>query len=129
MSIGSLINMKHNTKHTYDIGRSNHFSLKEIVSMILSLNQKVDNVSNNVSKLMLLLLTEDTIDISEFFPITSLDKLNEFMDRSHPQWSSRLKGFNHLLTIHDDQKKFADALLAALFSRDLLASVKWPSAG
>ena len=88
-------------------------------------------MSSNVNKLMFMVMTEKSLDISDFFPIRSLKKLDEFMDRSHPDFKLRLKEFKQVLVLAIDPnvKKFADALLAALFSRDILAHVKWPSAG
>ena len=123
--------MKHNAKNNNDLGRSNHFSLKEVVAMITALTLKVDSVSSNVSKMMFLLLTENTMDISDFFPIKSMAKMNEFMDRTHPEFNIRLREFNNLLLLcaDDNIKKFADALLAALFDRKFLSFIIWPTPG
>ena len=129
--LGTLINMKYNGKNIYELEKSNHFSMKEMHAMLVALTLKVDTTANNVNKLMYLLITQDSLDISEFFPIKCLKTLNKFMDRTHPQWPLRLKEFKNLLLlcVDDNVKRFQDALLAALFDRDYLSVIKWPSPG
>ena len=71
------------------------------------------------------------VDISEFFPVTSTRNLEKFMDREHKEWPCRRREFyNYLLNIVSDNKKaFTKGLLKALFSRDFMMTIKWPTFG
>ena len=70
-------------------------------------------------------------DISEFFPVKRNDQIYLFMDRQHPEWTSRKQEFfNFLYTIASSNKKgFARGLIKAIFHREYIANVKWPSYG
>ena len=71
------------------------------------------------------------VDISDFFPLESDRKLEEFLDKSHEDWESRKTSFYDLLynAVSDEKKRLACALLHLLFSRNFIGEHKWPMSG
>lgn len=70
-------------------------------------------------------------DLSEFFPVERKEQLEQFMDRSHPEWNNRKAEFYHFLyTIASKNKRgFARGMIKAMFAREYINQVKWPSYG
>lgn len=73
----------------------------------------------------------DTNDVSDFFPLKDPGSLSAFMDKTHPDWDARKHGFYHLLftTLTNKKKKFARALLHTIFTRQFIATHRWPQPG
>lgn len=71
------------------------------------------------------------VDISDFFPLESDEKLEEFLDKTHEEWESRKTSFYDLLynAVTDKRKRLACALLHLLFTRDFIRDHKWPMSG
>ena len=119
--------MRRNCENTNDLAQATH---KEVVELKTYVHSKLEAVSLQVQR-----ATFQTVmggsDVSEFFPVESNDQLDLFMDRMHPEWESRKKEFYNLLfsVATDDKKAFGRGLIKALFARQYICKVKWPSFG
>lgn len=122
--------MRKNHENTNGIVTSNHYQLK-------ASNEKADKRDSKIDKIYELVKKQsfqadmDAPDIGKFFPVRNQNQLEQFMDRSHPEWDERRKEFYNLLfTCLTDQKNtFSKGLINTIFTREYISLVKWPAAG
>lgn len=127
---GTLTKMRRNVHSTNDIARSNHErlmsteqSMKTIIDMLKEIKEDMRQYNFH--------LKMETADVGKFFPLSCDEDLQDFMDRKHPEWPKRMKGFYHLLftTVTKNKRRFGGALLHALFTRDFISCHRWPFPG
>lgn len=122
--------MRKNLENTNNLAQATYkevLAIKENLSQILA---TVHSLSLQVQKATFNSVMQGS-DISEFFPVERQEQLELFMDRGHPEWESRKMEFYHFLyTIASKVKKgFSRGVIKAIFSRQYICSVKWPSHG
>lgn len=128
--LGGLGKLRKNTINVIDTVRSNNEKLKSndyYMKAIMTMLQEVKDGIRQYTFHMKM----DTNDVSDFFPLKNGDSMKLFMDRSHPDWNARKHGFYHLLftTITKKKRKFAHALLHTVFTRQFIATHRWPQPG
>ena len=124
--------LRRNLENTHGFSQATHKEVLELKSRISTIESLLQDISSQIHKATFkTLMNGDEVDISDFFPVESKEKLEEFMDRGHPQWNARKQEFYHLLyTIATKQKKgFARAMIKAIFSRQYISKTKWPTSG
>lgn len=123
--------MRRNMENTNSLAQATHSEVLEIKKNQAEIHSKIDSLTELVHKATFKTLMEDSADISEFFPVSRQEQLELFMDRQHPQWESRkMEFFHYLFTIASTIKKgFARGIIKAMFTRQYITSVKWPSYG
>ena len=123
--------MRRNMENTNSLAQATHSEVLQIKKNIVEILAKLESLALQVHKATFQTLMHGSADISEFFPVERQEQLELFMDRQHPQWESRRMEFYHFLyTIASDIKKgFARGIIKAMFTRQYIASVKWPSFG
>ena len=124
---GTLTKMRRNVHGTYDIVRSNNDKLVNNECDMKNLISMVKDVKEDMKKYTFH-MRMDYCDVGQFFPLQSDQDLQKFMDRQHPDWHLRMKGFNHLLytTVTKNKRRFGGALLHTLFSRQFIPCHRWP---
>lgn len=129
--IGGLGKMRRNNENTYSFIQATHQEVMDLKATVANIISKLDNIALQVQKATFKTLMDDSPDISEFFPVERAEQIENFMDRSHPDWPSRRSQFySYLFNIVTDSKKnFTKGLLKALFRREYMRTVKWPSSG
>ena len=122
--------LRRNLENTHGIATASHQNTLDLKNQLANLDSKMDAVLAQVQKATFKSVMEGP-DLSEFFPVENNEQLELFMNREHPQWEARKNEFYHYLyTISSNIKKgFARGLVKALFSRQYIRTVKWPSAG
>lgn len=122
--------MRRNIHSTNDIVRSNHERLlcneqtnKIVIEMLKDIKEEMRQYNFHIKM--------ETADVGKYFPLDCDEDLQEFMDRGHPEWPSRMKGFYHLLftTVTQKKRRFGGALLHALFTRNFISCHRWPFPG
>ena len=122
--------LRRNLENTHGFAQASYGEILELRNNLKELSDKLDILSSQVKKATFATVMSGA-DISEFFPVERQEQLELFMDRDHPEWTSRKTEFyNFLFTIVPTSKRgFAKGLLQALFTRKYIWSVKWPSCG
>lgn len=122
--------MSRNLENTNGIVKENHSDLQRVKSALAELTSTVDVIAYHVQKNNFREAMGGP-DISEFFPVENAKQLDDFMDRTHPEWTGRRDEFyNYLYTcITDSKSSFTKGLFKALFTRSYMNTVKWPSFG
>lgn len=122
--------MRRNLESTYGFVQASHSEVLQVKAAISRIENRLETVSRQVETATFMTVMQGC-DLSEFFPVESNAQLEAFMDRNHPDWNSRKNEFyNFLLTIASNNKKgFARGMIKAMFSRDYIMNVKWPSYG
>lgn len=122
--------MRRTQQYTYDLSRSNFeshkchdYSNKFTTGILLDIQKDLRKFTFHMRM--------DTVDISDFFPVNDDETLEKFLDKDHPDWQLRKRGFYHLLynTLSTNPKKFAAALLHTVFTRNFISKHKWPGQG
>ena len=122
--------MRRNCHGTNDIVRSNHsklevneYNMKSVMVMLKEIKTDMRQFTFHMRM--------DTCDLGSFFPLKNDTDLQSFMDRTHPDWPLRMRGFYHLLftTVTKTKRRFGGALLHTLFSRDFVSTHRWPYPG
>lgn len=126
-SLGGLNKLKLNLQGTNDVVRSNsdklinnEYNMKTVISLLTDIKSDMKEFTYHMMM--------DTVDLSMYFPLKSDDDLSKFMNRNDDEWELRKKGFYHLLftAVTKSRRKFAAALLHALFSREFIKNHRWP---
>ena len=122
--------LRRNLESTYGFAQAIHKEVVDLRVMISQLQSKLEAMGKQVERATFLTVMSGP-DVSVFFPVESNEQLNQFMDRGHQDWESRKTAFYHFLfTVASNIKKgFARGLIKALFSRQYINTVKWPSSG
>lgn len=123
--------MRRNLENTHGFAQAIHKEVLDLKARITKIESLLQGVSEQIHKATFKTLMNDDVDISEFFPVESEEKLQQFMDRDHPQWNARRNGFYQFLyTVATNNKKgFARGMIKAIFSRQYIRTVKWPTSG
>ena len=129
-STGTLGKMRRNVHGTNDIVRSNHDKLIYNECNMKTLMGMMREIKEDLLKFTFH-MRMDYCDVGNFFPLKSDQDLQNFLDRSNPDWLLRMKGFNHLLytTVTNNKRRFGVALLHTLFTRSYISSHGWPLPG
>lgn len=125
-----MVKMKKNLENTNAICQATYKEVLEVKNHLSMVESKMEIVSSQVAKATFQACMQGA-DISEFFPVENNVQLESFMDRDHPEWPSRkMEFYNFLYTVTSNTRKgFSRGLIKALFSRDYISNVKWPSFG
>lgn len=123
--------LRRNLENTHGFAQAIHKEILELKERITALETLIQGISAQVHKANFKTLMADDVDLSEFFPVERKEQIEQFMDREHPEWNARKQEFYHFLyTLASKIKKgFARSMIKALFSRQYIKTVKWPSAG
>ena len=121
---------KKNLENTNGFTQATYREVIELKAQISEILIKLEGIGRQVHKATFNSVMSGA-DISEFFPVEKNDQIEQFMDRNHPEWTSRKQEFYHFLyTIASDNKKgFARGMIKALFSRNYIMHSKWPTFG
>lgn len=130
LTTGGVGKVRRNMENLHAYSQATHKEVVELREEVTKIYSKIDAVLLQVHRATFQNVMQGA-DISEFFPVESNEQLEQFMDRSHPEWNSRKTEFYHYLyTIASEIKKgFARGMIKALFSRQYIVAVKWPSTG
>lgn len=122
--------LRRNLENTNGLAQATYREVIEVKKYLENLERKLQSVCTQVAQATFQSCMQSA-DISEFFPVVDNEHLESFMDRNHPEWPSRRAAFYNLLyTIASNVKRgFARGMIKALFTRDYILSVKWPSFG
>lgn len=122
--------MRRNNENTYNFIQASHKEILDLKTTVAKLEVQLQNVCLLVQNATFFSVMQGA-DLSEFFPVRKAEQLKLFMDRDHPDWPSRRTEFYHYLysCVSDSKKTFTKGLLKALFSREYMWTVKWPSTG
>lgn len=122
--------MRRNMENTNSLAQATHKEVIDLKANIVQIHEKIDSLSLQVRTATFKTLMHGS-DISEFFPIETAEQIELFMDRKHPEWESRKMEFYHYLyTVASNIKKgFCRGVIKAVFSRQYITQVKWPSYG
>lgn len=122
--------MRRNLESTYGFAQASHNEILQVKASIARIESTIETLSKQVETATFMTVMQGC-DLSEFFPVETNNQLEAFMDRNHPDWNSRKNAFfNFLLTIVTNNKKaFARGMIKAMFSREYILTVKWPSSG
>lgn len=122
--------MRRNVENTNALSQATYKEVLEVKNRLSGLESKLEEMCTQVHKATFQTCMQGA-DISEFFPVENNNKLEAFMNRDHPEWPSRKSEFyNFLYTIASTGKKgFARGMIKALFTREYIGTVKWPSFG
>lgn len=122
--------MRRNHENTNGIVGANHYQLKDIQNRMSKQESEIAEIRQIVKK-EAFQKDMEAPDIGFFFPVSTPEQLELFMDRSHPEWNARRKEFYNLLfTCLSDQKTaFSKGLIHTLFTREYISEYKWPSSG
>lgn len=125
-----MVKMRKNLENTNSICQETYKEVLEVKTHLAKMESNLETISSHVAKATFQACMQGA-DISEFFPVENTQKLEAFMDRDHPEWPSRkMEFYNFLFTIASDVKRgFARGLIKALFTREYIVGVKWPSFG
>ena len=119
-----------NLENTNGFAQATYKEVLELKATLCNVWSKLQEMSSQIKDATFNTLMQGA-DISEFFPVQTLDQLERFMDREDKDWPSRRQEFYHFLyTIASENKKgFGRGLIKALFSREFIATSGWPSYG
>lgn len=119
--------MKRNLQNTNDIVRQNNEKLTCTEYCVKNIAGMLKEMKDDMKQYMFHIQMDRT-DLSDFFPLENDEALERFMDKTHEDWEARKFGFYHLLftTVTKQKKKFAAALLHTIFSRNFIATHRWP---
>lgn len=122
--------MRKNHENTNGFVQATHKEVVELKEFVRVMASRLDDITSMVEKATFQSVMQGA-DISEFFPVERNDQLDDFMDRTHPDWPSRrCEFYNFLYTVVSDCKRsFSQALIKAIFSRPYISKVKWPASG
>lgn len=122
--------MRRNMENTHGFAQATHQEVMEVKATIARIETSLQLVCEQVQKATFNSVMSGC-DISEFFPVESNEQLDKFMDRDNSEWSSRkLEFYNLLYTLSTNNKRgFARGMIKALFSRQYINKMKWPSTG
>lgn len=123
--------LRKNLENTNAFVQASHQEILALKSSLSRIEAKLETISSQVLHATFKTLMGDSSDLSEFFPVQRQEQLELFMDRNHPEWTSRRNEFYHFLftIIPKTKRGFAKGMLTALFDRKYISSVKWPSSG
>lgn len=67
--------------------------------------------------------------MGKYFPIAKQEQIFDFLDDSNGDYKAKCNGFYEYLFLirSEDQKKFGDALLALLFTKEYQQTHTWPN--
>lgn len=122
--------LRRNLENTHGFAQASHHEILLIKASISRIESQLQAVCTQVHKATFKTVMTDC-DLSEFFPVERKEQLEQFMDRNHPEWNNRKTEFYHFLyTIASNNKGgFARGMIKAIFTREYISSVKWPSSG
>ena len=121
--------LRRNLENTNALAQATYKEVIEVKNCLAQLEAKLESACSQITKATFQACMQGA-DISEFFPVENNQQLESFMDRKDPEWPSRRAEFyNFLLTIASTKKCFARGMIKALFSRQYISNVKWPSFG
>ena len=71
---------------------------------------------------------DKSIPVGNTFPIASQQQIYDFLDESDGKYQARCQGFYEYLFLirNEDVKKFGDALLGCLFTKEYQENYHWP---
>lgn len=123
--------MRRNMENIHGFAQANHKEILEMKAALSRLESQVEAVVALIHKSTFNNVMNYGCELSEFFPVERKDQIEIFMNRDHPEWGSRKSEFYHLLytTATKDKNGFGRGLIKALFSRQYITKVKWPSTG
>ena len=122
--------MRKNHENTNGFVQATHKEVLELKAAITDILARLDKLTKMIETASFQTVMQGA-DISEFFPVQTSEQLELFMDRSHPDWPSRRAEFYNLLftCVPRSSRGFAKGLIAAIFTRNYISQVKWPSTG
>ena len=103
---------------------------------LTDLTSLCENISKTVSFLAKK-VNRDELDITHYFPISSRERLAQFMSNADGMFEKRSAQFEDLLyatfnpldnpNLAQNSQKFSESLIALLFDRNWLATNRWPT--
>ena len=130
-TIGYLMGLKNNMKHTYDITKNIHYENQSHSPRLDRIENKLDLLGNKVDRLLMFHIGETKSKTSHLFPLQNQATILDFLNTHHPDFEKRRKEFSDLmlLTITDDLTEFTGALFDNFFTREFASAYKWPPPG
>lgn len=122
--------LRRNLENTHGFSQASYHEILQLKAANSRIESELKELSSQVHKATFkTVMTE--CDISEFFPVQTKEQLLQFMDREHPDWNLRKTEFYHFLytIVSDNKRGFARGLIKAIFTREYINTVKWPSTG
>ena len=115
---------------TNDCVRFNREKLIKNESSVKAILEMLREMKTDMGQFFFL-MKMDSVDISEYFPLSDSKTLEEFFDWDHEDWPLRQKGFYHPLytTVTRSKRNFGTWLLHTLFTRRFIAENNWPTTG
>ena len=126
-----MMGLKQNMKNTYSIAKNLHYENRSHTPRLDRIENKVDLLTTKVDQLLMFHIGVTKHGNCQTFPLRDKEGLEDFMDRSHPDFDKRMNDFNNLmlLTVTNDLQKFIAALMENFFSREFASTYKWPPPG
>ena len=123
--------MRRNLRNTAENVRANGQEIKEVKSSNEHIHTRLDAISNQLQ----ILVTErsmDGVQIEDYLPFPDNDTITKFLSNSDGNFAKRKFELDQMLhtaiLTNRNVKHFADAICKTLFTRNYIATHKWPAA-